>query len=436
MQLITQFLQRHAVIAGICLAVIAFAGASTPVSSTSSRTLMAIELPRQAAPAVVDLAVTAAPEPTLKQATVRHGDTLSDLFLREGIRTADTYALLNSGSNAAKALARLTPGETLSYALSDGRLTLLQRHLSRLKTQHFVRTDNGFEVRLEEIKPEIRPAFKAAVITSSLYEAAERVDIPLEITMELAGIFGGVMDFVYDPRKGDTFSVLYEALYVNGEHIGNGEIIAAHYNNAGEQHEAFRYTDSNGDSGYYSRNGTSMRKAFLRAPVDFRRISSSFNPNRLHPIFKIKRPHRGIDYAAARGTPVFAAGDGRVVTATYNKASGHHIVIQHGPRYQTRYLHLHKRRVKTGQKIRQGQVVGTVGSSGYATGPHLHYEFLLDGVHRNPRTILNKLPKAHSIPTSEREHFENAIDPLAKQFAAYQKTVLFASSGQRSKKNT
>ena len=141
-----------------------------------------------------------------------------------------------------------------------------------------------------------------------------------------------------------------------------------------------------------------MRKAFLLAPVDFTRISSNFNPRRLHPIYKTSRPHRGTDYAASTGTPVFAAGDGRVSKAGYSKANGNYVFIQHGEQYVTKYLHLHKRKVKQGQRVSQSQVIGTVGSTGAATGPHLHYEFLMNGVHRNPRTIHKKLPKAKSLP--------------------------------------
>jgi murein DD-endopeptidase MepM/ murein hydrolase activator NlpD len=161
-----------------------------------------------------------------------------------------------------------------------------------------------------------------------------------------------------------------------------------------------------------------MRKAFLLAPVDFTRISSNFNPNRLHPIYKTKRPHRGTDYAAPTGTPVFAAGDGRVVKAGYTRANGNYVFIQHGEQYVTRYLHLHKRRVKKGQRVSQSQVIGTVGATGAATGPHLHYEFLMNGVHRNPRTIHKKLPKAKTLPTTEMAQFRKATREASVQLAS------------------
>ena len=227
-----------------------------------------------------------------------------------------------------------------------------------------------------------------------------------------------MIDFVLDPRKGDSFHLIYEELYLDGEKYKDGTIIAASFTNQGETFKAYRYRDSQGDVSYYNEDGVSMRKAFLLAPVDFTRISSNFNPNRLHPIYKTKRPHRGTDYAAPTGTPVFAAGDGRVSRAGYSRANGNYVFIQHGEQYVTRYLHLHKRKVKQGQRVSQSQVIGTVGATGAATGPHLHYEFLMNGVHRNPRTIHKKLPKAKSLPKTEMAQFRQATHKASEQLAS------------------
>lgn len=177
-----------------------------------------------------------------------------------------------------------------------------------------------------------------------------------------------------------------------------------------------------------------MRKAFLRAPLDFTRVSSSFNMKRLHPVFKTLRPHRGIDYAAQRGTPVYAAGDGKVTASGYSKANGNYVFIQHGQRYTTKYLHLNKRSVKTGQTVRQRQVIGTVGSTGYATGPHLHYEFLVNGVHRNPRTV--PLPKALPIDKAERAAFETATVALMDQLASHQQSTQLAMLSEQNQQQT
>ncbi|MFT7130987.1 MAG: murein DD-endopeptidase MepM/ murein hydrolase activator NlpD, partial [Gammaproteobacteria bacterium] len=214
--------------------------------------------------------------------------------------------------------------------------------------------------------------------------------------------------------------------------MGDGPILAAQFTNRGETYTAYRYAYEDGSVGYFNEDGVSMRKAFLRAPLDFTRISSSFNLKRLHPIFKTNKPHRGIDYAASTGTPVYAAGDGRVSRSGYSKANGNYVFINHGTQYETKYLHLHKRGVKSGQKISQQQIIGWVGSTGYATGPHLHYEFLVNGVHRNPRTILNKLPKAKSISATDKERFFAQISGFQTQLAAYINRQNLADASQAS----
>ena len=232
-----------------------------------------------------------------------------------------------------------------------------------------------------------------------------------------------------DIRKGDKFSVVFDEEFLDGEKIGNGAIQAVTFTNQGKTFSAVRYTDSNGDTNYYTPDGKSMRKAFIRTPVDIGRISSHFNPRRLHPIFKTRRPHNGTDYAAPRGTPVYSAGDGRVIKAGYSKANGNYVFVQHGERYVTRYLHLHKRYVKRGQRVKQRQAIGTVGATGYATGPHLHYEFLVDGHHRNPATIVRKLPKAKAIPKSEMARFQTQTQPLIAQLERFQQPAL-AQNGE------
>ena len=277
--------------------------------------------------------------------------------------------------------------------------------------------DGGFSSEQITREPELRQRWATVEIESSLFLAGRAAGMSSNLIMEVATIFGGVIDFVLDPRRGDTMEVLFEELYLDDEKYADGKVIAASYTNRGERFDAFRYIDSNGVASYYNTDGVSMRKAFLMAPVDFTRISSNFNPRRLHPIYKTLRPHNGTDYAAPRGTPVFAAGDGRVIEAGYTRANGNYVFIQHGDRYLTKYLHLNKRKVKSGQRVVQSQVIGTVGSTGAATGPHLHYEFLVGGVHRNPRTIHKSLPKAKSLPEGEMPRFRVAIAEASQQLA-------------------
>ena len=196
--------------------------------------------------------------------------------------------------------------------------------------------------------PESREAWTTGVITSSLFLAGQEAGLSQSMILDMANIFGGVVDFALDPRRGDTMQLVYEELYVDGEKFNDGEIIAASFTNQGETFNAFRYTDANGDTNYYNEEGVSMRKTFLMAPLDFTRISSNFNMHRMHPIYKITRPHRGTDYAAPTGTPVYAAGDGRVIKAGYTSTMGNFVVIQHGDQYVTKYLHLQKRMVTIG----------------------------------------------------------------------------------------
>lgn len=367
---------------------------------------------------------------------VRKGDNLSKIFIRANLTGADVHEIASS-STQAKQLTRIYPGQTMAFQLSaDGRLQALKHVLDPLNTTLYERSDETFTVNKLTREPEIRQVWKTATINSSLYKAAHRIDIDQNLIMEMANIFGGVVDFVYDVRAGDTFSLLYEERYIDGKKLGNGAVLAAQFNNQGSNYNAFRYAYDNGEVGYYNEHGVSMRKAFLRAPLDFTRISSSFNPNRLHPIFKTKRPHRGIDYSAARGTPVYAAGDGRVTRAGYSKANGNYVVIKHGEQYTTKYLHLHKRNVKKGQRVKQQQIIGSVGSTGYATGPHLHYEFLVNGVHRNPRTVLRKLPKAESIAKADRSLFLAQIGSLQMQLAAYNNHHKLANADQLTNSKT
>lgn len=356
-----------------------------------------------------------------KTLKVRRGDTLTHVFKRAGLKAADAYQLMGRCVEA-KNLSRIHPGHELDFEIEDSQLKKLRYRKSVLESQIYIREGDDWNAEIISRIPEVRIQYQQATLEDSLFLAGQRVGLDQKVIMQLANVFGGVIDFVFDPRKGDTFSIMYEDLYLDGEKIGNGDILAAEYVNSGDSFKAYRYEDSNGKSGYYAPDGVSMQKAFLRAPLDFKRISSSFNLRRKHPIHKRIKAHRGIDYAAPRGTPIFAAGDGRVVQAGYTRANGNYIVISHGPQYTTKYLHLTKRQVKNNTRVKKGQIIGTVGSTGYATGPHLHYEFLVNGVHRNPRTILNKLPKAKSIAANEMDRFENSIASLRLRLAKLQQT--------------
>ena len=260
---------------------------------------------------------------------------------------------------------------------------------------------------------DVLPTLRSGVIEDSLFLSGQRAQLPDRIIMELANIFGWDIDFIFDIREGDSFALIYEEKYLDGELLGSGNILAAKFVNRGKVYRAVRFEDQHGDAAYYSAEGISMRKAFLRAPLDVFRISSGFNLKRKHPIHKMIKAHRGVDYAAPTGTPVFAAGDGKVIESGFSSANGNYVFIKHGQTYITKYLHLHKRSVKTGDSVKQRQVIGSVGATGYATGPHLHYEFLVNGVHRNPRTV--PLPQATPVPVEDQLAFERFATPLLQQ---------------------
>ena len=360
---------------------------------------------------------TAQSEPPWNDFIVREGDNLSLIFSRAGFTDTDLFRVANG--NNGRSLKRIYPGETIGFqSNAEGDLLALRHQQSPLLTTTYIRDHDLFIATDETREPDRIARDVSMTIDSSLFLAGTDAGLSDAMIMELAGIFGGVIDFVLDPRAGDTIHVLYEELMLDGARFDDGPILAASFTNRGETFEAYRYTDSDGDTSYYNEMGVSMRKAFLLAPLDFTRVSSNFNPNRLHPIYKTHKPHRGTDYAAPRGTPVYATGSGRVIEAGYTRPNGNYVFIQHGEQFETHYLHLHRLRVKKGARVKQGDIIGTVGSTGAATGPHLHYEFLVNGVHRNPRTVHKILPKARSLPEEELPRYLASIRQPTQQLAS------------------
>jgi murein DD-endopeptidase MepM/ murein hydrolase activator NlpD len=361
--------------------------------------------------------------------TVRAGDTLAALFQRAGLSVRDVYAVTNADDRAAR-LARIYPGDTLEIARgADGSLQAVRYQVSELKTLLVSRDDDGFSSSVIEHEPEVQLATARATIDSSLFAAGARVGLDDRLIMELAGIFGWDIDFALDIRAGDSFVVIYEELFRDGERLRSGDIVAAEFINQGEVFRAVRFTDSEGSTGYYTPEGRSMRKEFLRTPIDFARVSSGFNPQRLHPVLGYKRPHLGTDYAAATGTPIKAAGDGKIIHRGRKGGYGRTVIIQHGTRYTTLYAHMSRYASgqSVGSRVSQGEIIGYVGASGLATGPHLHYEFRVDGVHRNSRTV--ELPEADPIPDHLRDEFLAATQPYVAQLKSLSDTRLARATG-------
>lgn len=369
---------------------------------------------------------------------VRRGDSMSTLFQRAGLTPQELYHVMHVGAEV-EALKKIQPGKKVAFEIGEqGEFMSLRYEESPLRNLVVSRTGDSFGAVWEVIEPEVLYSYVTAEISSSapsLYHAGKKAGLSDNIIMELSYIFQWDISFALDLRQGDSFSLMYEDHYVEGEKVREGDVLAAQFRNMGKTYTAVLYEDAAGRKSYFTPEGRSMRKAFLRDPVNFRYVSSSFNLKRLHPIHKRVMPHRGIDYAANRGTPVLASGDGKVTIARQNNASGRYVVIQHGEQYTTKYLHLSGfgRGIRPGKFVRQGEVIGYVGDSGWATAPHLHYEFLVNGVHRNPRTVA--LPKADPIPASELERFHNNTRPLLARLDAITGNTGYAATSQAADKD-
>lgn len=337
--------------------------------------------------------------------TVKSGDNLSNLFARNGLNAKDAHFI---GQAAPEEALLLQPGQRLRWQTNqNGDVTLLHIEVSATKTHVFKKqkSQGTFLYQIEQKTTDSRPRFASAKIENSLFLDGGRAGVPQQVLIELAGIFGWDIDFAQDIRKGDSFSLIYEERFLEGKHISNGDILIARFINRGKSYTAIRYKDPDGKVSYYNEKGLSMRKAFLRNPIDFARISSRFSLGRKHPILNRIRAHKGTDYAAATGTPIKSTGNGRVIFAGRKGGYGNVVVIKHNRRYETRYAHLSKfnRRARKGMRVKQGQIIGYVGMTGLATGPHLHYEFRVDGIHRDSLKV--KLPTASPIPKQYKASF-------------------------------
>lgn len=366
-------------------------------------------------------------DPTHKSIIVSNGDTLSTVFAKVGLSANDLHEALDSSKDA-KQFSRLKVGQALQFELDEaGKFKSLQSKLSDLETIRLSRNDKGYEFHRDLVKPEVVNAYSHGVINSSLFLSAKRAGLSHGLTMELANIFGYDIDFAMDIRDGDEFELIYENKVVNGKRVGTGDIISARFTNRGKTYTAVRYTDRQGNTSYYTANGESMRKAFIRTPVDFARISSRFSTGRKHPILNKIRAHKGVDYAAPRGTPIKAAGDGKVVLAGRNGGYGNTVILQHGQRYRTLYAHMQgfATGVRNGVNVKQGQIIGYIGTTGLSTGPHLHYEFQVNGVHVDP--LSQKLPMADPIAANEKARFMQQSKPLMARMDQERATMLAAN---------
>ncbi|WP_095127242.1 peptidoglycan DD-metalloendopeptidase family protein [Pseudomonas sp. Irchel s3h14] len=365
--------------------------------------------------------------PNHREVIVSKGDTLSTLFEKVGLPATSVHEVLASDKQA-KQFSQLKHGQKLEFELSpDGQLTNLHSKISDVESITLTKNDKGYAFNRITAKPTVRSAYVHGVINSSLSQSAARAGLSHSLTMDMASVFGYDVDFAQDIRQGDQFDVIYEQKVVNGKAVGNGPILSARFTNRGKTYTAVRYTNKQGNSSYYTADGNSMRKAFIRTPVDFARISSKFSMGRKHPILNKIRAHKGVDYAAPRGTPIKAAGDGKVLLAGRRGGYGNTVIIQHGNTYRTLYGHMQgfAKGVQTGSSVKQGQVIGYIGTTGLSTGPHLHYEFQVNGVHVDP--LGQKVAMADPISKAERARFLAQSQPLMARMDQEKSTQLASS---------
>jgi murein DD-endopeptidase MepM/ murein hydrolase activator NlpD len=357
----------------------------------------------------------APPAEYYREERIQRGDTLGSLLARLHIDDEHAASYLRSARHV-RALYQLVPGRTVRAVTSEDGELVSMRYLNGDGTELVVqRRGNDFFARELPLVTEQRLLMSSGEVRTSLFSATDAAGLSDSVAVQLADIFSGEIDFHRDLRPGDRFAVVFEAFYSNGEFVRTGRIVAAEFVNAGFTHRALYYQDAAGHGGYYTPDGRNMRKSFLRSPLEFSRISSGFSLSRFHPVLQSWRAHKGVDYAAATGTRVKATADGYVQFAGHQGGYGKLVVLRHMNGYTTAYGHLSAfaKGLRAGQRISQGDVIGYVGSTGLATGPHLHYEFRVNGLHQNP--LRASVPQGPAITAQLRPSFEEGIQPLLSQ---------------------
>lgn len=371
---------------------------------------------------VRDLALpAAAPAPAgdgyWREARIERGDTLGSVLARLSVTDPAAQQFLRTDQRA-RALYQLTPGKSVRVETDDDGRVLSLRYLAQSGALLAVeRSGNGFVADSSPPRYAVRTELRAGEIRSSLFAAADAVGVPDAVMIQLADVFAGDIDFYHDLRRGDRFAVVYEARDSEGAPAGTGKLLAAEFINKGVSYRAFLWRAADGSEAYYSQDGKNLRKAFLRSPVEFTRITSGFSLARFHPFLQTWRAHKGVDFAAPTGTPVRAAGDGAVAFAARQSGYGNVVILRHAGANSTVYAHLSRIAAGTrpGVRVAQGTVIGYVGQTGWATGPHLHYEFRVNDVQRDPLTLA--LPDAPPLAAADRPAYLAGIAPLASELA-------------------
>lgn len=359
---------------------------------------------------------------------IKAGDTLAKRLQSVGISPQVIHEL-QTNEDAAPHLKKIFPGQIFTLSFSDqDELVRLEQKIDELKQLIIEKApDESYSARLEERPITTYIKFATNTIDDSLFTAGSRVGLTDNMILQLANIFQWDIDFALDIQPGDRFAILYEDRYIEGEKISPGNILAAQVITQARIHEAVRFDDGDGYAAYFKPDGSSMRKAFLRSPVNFTRISSRFNLARKHPILHTIRAHKGVDYAAPSGTPIVASGDGKVIFKGVKSGYGNVIILQHGSQYTTLYAHMSRfaPNLKQGDRVRQGDLIGYVGMSGLATAPHLHYEFRINDIHKDPLTVA--LPQSEPLSVKHRQAFVQQAKTLMTQLD-YHKEIDIAAN--------
>ncbi len=345
-----------------------------------------------------------------REERITRGDSLPSLLARLGV-SAEESQRVQAATRSQRALRQLKPGRTvLARVTADGQLLLLRHLTDNQRLLSVVRQGDALTAKEEPVQLETRTLMKSGSVSHSLYSAMDTADVPDHFATQLSEIFSGEIDFHRDLKEGDRFSVVYEAQYYNGQLVQTGNLLAVEYVNGAEAHQAVRFSGR-----YYTPTGRSLQRAFLKSPMAFSRISSGFSNARYHPVLQEWRAHRGVDYAAPIGTPIRAIADARVQFVGSKGGYGNLVELKHSGAYSTAYGHMSRfaKGLRQGSQVKQGQVIGYVGQTGLATGPHLHYEFRINGEQRDPLAL--KLPTSVPLAARERAAFNLAAAPLADQ---------------------
>jgi murein DD-endopeptidase MepM/ murein hydrolase activator NlpD len=411
--------REHVVLAGLFLGVTTLVAAIAPGFANATKRSAEPQLTTQILPlpdmpvAAGTPALPAAAVPTdqWKTVTVKAGQTLGDIFAALELPSSTMHRLLDH-PGAREPLTRIRPGTQFHFQIAaSGELRAVR--FDRDETSRVTLTLDGDSIDEEIAQRDIQRRIQIAggEIEGSLFGAGAKAGLSNGAIVELAKVFGYDIDFAQDLRVGDQFSVVYEEIYRDGERLRAGDILAATFVNQGKRYTAFRYEFADGRIEHFDADGRPLKKSFLRIPIEFARISSLFSAARKHPILGRTRAHKGVDYAAGSGTPIMTAGDGRISFAGWKNGYGRTVIVDHGRGYTTLYGHMSRfGKARTGARVRQGEVIGYVGATGLATGPHLHYEFRINGVHRDPLKMT--LPKPEPLPRTELARFRLQTQPM------------------------